>query len=290
MLKNRLSNSSLGLNNILDAPNKCIQSIWISCYFLAWSLCAYFLVKNLESYFEYEVVAQIEYSKESNFSFPAVTFCNKNPFLNMKTEVFSDKEFTEFKNELLSVYINQSNKFLDSKMTMESILSSAVSEIFKNISNIVDHPNETIISCKFNGQDCMKDISLNYNSSFHGICYSFNNINPRFSGNLSLKTTNSEGLFGGLNLELYVPNDESNLNYFPNDGIDLVVHEQVETVPFIHAKTVPTGMATNIVVNKIKNIKLNKPYNECDNYKTINDFDSIAFKKTFEKHHEYKQQ
>ena len=75
-VKNLFETSQLpGVANLIRSKNIFIKILWIICYIILFAWCGIFLYDTLTSYFEYEVVTNIDIIREEQAQFPTVSFC-----------------------------------------------------------------------------------------------------------------------------------------------------------------------------------------------------------------------
>lgn len=71
--------SLMGINRIIKTDYNCVRGIWIICLLILTSFCFFVLIKEIESYLNYEVIANIDIRRESSAQFPTITFCVFDP-------------------------------------------------------------------------------------------------------------------------------------------------------------------------------------------------------------------
>jgi hypothetical protein len=144
----------------------------------------------------------------------------------------------------------------------------------------------TITSCRFNGKECPKNSLTAFvdNLDTRSLCYRFNEY--RSENSPSVLSVDRPGKYFGLHIEMYLKVLEYTRFGIPNpvsDGVRVQVHDNhrnADTVDFID---ISTGTHTAISVNKLHEIKLPDPFNKCIQLDSVEDFDSLFYKSTFNK-------
>ena len=71
-------------------PNYKVQFIWLLILLGSTGATFYFISKSVIDYLKYEVVSQTTVKNEVPTQFPAVTFCDNNPFSTEEAQVFME--------------------------------------------------------------------------------------------------------------------------------------------------------------------------------------------------------
>ena len=71
-------------------PNYKVQFIWLLILIGSTGATFYFISKSLIDYLKYEVVSQTTVINEVPTQFPAVTFCDNNPFSTEEAQVYME--------------------------------------------------------------------------------------------------------------------------------------------------------------------------------------------------------
>lgn len=64
-----------GIPLLKISEKKYLKSLWLVCFFASFALCVFFLVNDIKSFFKYEIETVIEVSRDTNFKFPTISFC-----------------------------------------------------------------------------------------------------------------------------------------------------------------------------------------------------------------------
>ncbi|CAF2219431.1 unnamed protein product [Rotaria magnacalcarata] len=186
----------------------------------------YFVTRSIQNYFQYPTQTSVSVFVERSQVFPAVTFCNYSParfdrliepFLNYTNSInatnTSDTEtFTQEQAFLLRSYlqhqVNTRQSFAEYFFSLDTML----------------------IECFYNTKRCTRDDFINFISSTHGKCYTFN-AKSKSTNETSLRYTNDNGGSGKLILRLYA---QSHL-YVPHitdvdvsAGIVAMIHDNTQ--------------------------------------------------------------
>ena len=182
LLKEVLYNSTAqAVLKILFTRSKLIKSIWIICLALTLSTCAPLLIRNLMSYFSFEVITTSRTIFETPTLFPKVTICNRNLFTTKYAfELLSLSNYTDVVYKMYTNYFNESEK---NKLTHEF--------------------GDILLACSFNGQDCTHaDFVPEFFKDFN--CMSFNTGRNATHQNVPRRQSFRAGSNYGLKLTLYV--------------------------------------------------------------------------------------
>lgn len=189
--------------------------MWLLCFIGGLSYCAVTIVECFVSYFNYEVTVAITKINELPAAFPAVTFCNVNPFNAKYAHEFIKKNVPGADCfELLSGdKLNKSefNKCFSISESADIVFSKFLKQLRRVIAskNLSDSERmyygyqlgrDMLVSCSFNGKSCNEnDFTWSWNNNY-GNCYTFNKGND----SSELLKTSGKGDSYGLYLELVV--------------------------------------------------------------------------------------
>ena len=194
------STTSHGIPRIVSSSNKVSRVFWAICFLISVSYCIYQISQCLIAFLSYNVIVSIQKVKNSAALFPAVTFCNINPFdetsdnfsilLNNTDNgyCFSSNLNTSIINLMFDIFIDQLKRVYANDQTVKDRLSYG-----HDIKNM-------LISCNYNGITCSYADFTKYWHYQFGACYTFNSGSPNF-------TTFKAGMTGnqnGLKMELVV--------------------------------------------------------------------------------------
>ncbi|CAF4485928.1 unnamed protein product, partial [Rotaria magnacalcarata] len=221
-----LNTSTHGLPGIARSQSKHNCIFWTISFLIFTGIMTYFVTRSIQNYFQYPTQTSVSVFVERSQVFPAVTFCNYSParfdrliepFLNYTNSInatnTSDTEtFTQEQAFLLRSYlqhqVNTRQSFAEYFFSLDTML----------------------IECFYNTKRCTRDDFINFISSTHGKCYTFN-AKSKSTNETSLRYTNDNGGSGKLILRLYA---QSHL-YVPHitdvdvsAGIVAMIHDNTQ--------------------------------------------------------------
>jgi len=249
--------------------------IWIIFFVCSSTISLALVIKYVKDYLEYKVDVKVEIIYESPTKFPAVTFCNLNPFHKERAQ--NTLNFSHLFN-FSSILSNETSVSLISSQE-EMIRASTIINLSPIDRKYIGHQIEDmLISCFYNGISCSeKNFSISYNYYF-GNCFTFNGDFD------SIKQTSISGVQSGLQIEVLIGNLYTSELYNYKNGLHVIVHNQTMQ-PLIESEgiEVPSGRQTNIAIRRTFITKLGLPYNDCINNfnETKSDFNSSLYSTLF---------
>ena len=239
-----------GLAKIFAYDKGLVRFIWFLVLLASLGVTAWFMSWSILEYLQYGTVSKIEMIYERPTEFPAVTFCDFQPFttqngrdLVINFKASSRSETIRF---FLALMNASSPSFGDEKRKQLGL-------------------NKNQITCSFFNVDCTTDLHWIW-SSFYGNCFQFNvglNASNQF---ISQKMTNVEGVFNGLLIKI---NNFTNVNltkFGTTSGFGMKV--------FVHNRTTQprwSSEGVNVKPGEISMIGVKRtfvyneptPYTEC---------------------------
>ncbi|KAJ8798603.1 hypothetical protein J1605_016406 [Eschrichtius robustus] len=118
---------------------------------------------------------------------------------------------------------------------------------------------ELLVTCFFDGESCDARNFTRFHHPMYGNCYTFNN-----GQNETILSTSMGGSEYGLQVILYINEEEYNPFLVSSTGAKVIVHRQDE-YPFIEdvGTEIETAMATSIGMHLTESFKLSEPYSKC---------------------------
>ena len=178
------TSTAQALFKIVNSASKLIKTFWIICLVSACSLCAYFVIASLVTYFTYEVSLNTRTYFEVESLFPKITICNKNLFTTKYAfDLFKSLKLTD--PDSIALHINYN---------LNDTEKIKLHHSFEDI----------LFECSFNSQKCnSSDFIREYDKNL-GNCYTFNSGYNSTNDEVSLKKSIRAGVTYGLKLVLYV--------------------------------------------------------------------------------------
>lgn len=200
-----------GFENISSQRNAFVRAAWIIATLVSFGYMTASLVQYMQLYYHYNVVVKYENVIDAPASFPAVTFCNLNPF-----DLASDASTGKYISQVLKNHNLSAISILNGKQNSTQIADRASAILKSNvvadsrwlnaseIENLGYSLDQMLISCYFNGIECNASDFTWLRSYEYGNCYTFNGLRDS-TGNLrAIKKTSKPGPANGLRLELFI--------------------------------------------------------------------------------------
>lgn len=234
---------------------------------------------SLKEFFEYKVSVQVKWNEMALDYFPAVTFCNLNPFDSRKESV---KRFlsTQLESNNLNWSLVDSDEIpaiQQVNQALEVLKAAALSEFNSNSNRghgLGFDLDSMIISCFYNGLKCnLSDFTKSFSFEY-GNCYTFNK-------NTSKKTSKT-GYTGGLTMEIFTGVPNKNDLFIEKRGIQLIVHNSSrKPLAKYEGVMLPVGSASNVAVIRTFSYRKESPYSNCRiNSDQVLKSDSLLAEKT----------
>lgn len=137
--------------------NRCVRVLWFICFLISAAWMTYMIYLTMDNYLSWETVVKTEYILEIPTKFPAISFCNVNPFM------------TNYSDALVRSVMDASNLTKENyfdihfSFTLQSfryiiglnILSNHVPEQMKSMFGL--QLKDMLLDCNFNLQTCSVD-------------------------------------------------------------------------------------------------------------------------------------
>lgn len=258
---------------ISSSENRLLRFILTLCLLLVGGLTIHFISMNIIEFFSYPVTTKIRYQQKDSAEFPAVAFCNTNPY---QTDFAFDYiiEFIETFSNFTLEYKNQTNQ------TRQEFILNHIKEYDYYLKFRVYTSNESIkkklgmgidemlIDCTFNGDPCNSS-NFVWFYTFEFSCYEF--IAP---GEIYVNGEN-----GALKLDLFSGFEQLN----PTVGFRFLIYNRSDIKWFSLSESywINTDHETSIYFQRKFINKLPYPYSDCQidmKTATIDTFDSNLYR------------
>lgn len=219
--------------------------------------CTYQIILTVILYSEKKVSSNSEIFHQTSSEFPAVVFCNLNPYdgffaKSILLDIINKKNLNESQFEPID--------YVDT--LIDHIKAELHREYFTMLYDMGFWLSQMLISCRFQGNPCHETDFEYFHDYNYGNCFRFNNAT-------NIREVKSTGWRNGLRLELFA--GELDQQFFSiKSGMRIVVHNQ-SIVPFIDEEgiDVSVGFQTNIALKRTFINRLPAPYSNCvDDYST----------------------
>jgi len=228
-------------------PNYKVQFIWLLILLGSTGATFYFISKSVIDYLKYEVVSQTTVINEVPTQFPAVTFCDNNPFSTEEAQVFM-----EYVADLNGLSPLQSPAFL-SQLNAASSFTSDETRMKLGL-------QLSQITCFYLTNDCKSDLHW-YWSYTYGNCYTFNSGLNFSNQKIALKKSYRNGKDFGLSVTVNLI-DMNKYIGSKAKGLVVFVHNS-SFKPWSKEVFVKPGELTYIQVERTFVEKQPLPYSDC---------------------------
>lgn len=206
-----LDSTSHGIPHIAKSNNIAMRIIWTIFVLTSFSYCTFTIVQSFIEYYKYNVVLKISRIDDSPAVFPAITFCNLNPF----NEYYAtDYIINNTQDGACFLYDdgNSFNQCINSSDSSNMNFVNFIDKLKRHIANdktLTDFEHyyygfdlriDMLVSCMHNQALCYADNFTKYWDNQYGNCYSFNlgnNATPPIMSSVTGETN-------GLKMELSV--------------------------------------------------------------------------------------
>ncbi|RNA40663.1 acid-sensing ion channel 1-like isoform X1 [Brachionus plicatilis] len=267
------SSSIHGIPNAVRTKSLVIRIFWILVFFGFFAYSMLSVVKLIIKYLEYNVVVKMERAQPELLEFPAVTFCNINPY-----------DYTIEENyKIASDYLNES--FLSNDTNLKTCNRKTRNQLRYGISNLEGFELEKmLISCEYDRKPCNLQNIVSQDPDFFGNCFTFNFGKDADGKSIPIEEAKQPGLLNGLQIQLFIGPREYQPCWEEKYGAVVVVHNQTSLPLYLEEGIfVPTGFETNLVLKKNIINKLSTPNIKC--VKNVSDkaeVDTVYFRNTIE--------
>jgi len=182
---------------IFEYENSFVKLLWSFILLGSLSLTAWVLSNNVLAYLQYGVVSQIGVVYETPTEFPAVTFCDNNPFTtgnypdvgNLYANAVDD--YGQFGYIYLFQMAASNPSYGDVNRKLLGLNND-------NIENIFGRPLQPI-TCRYNNTDCSNELHWYWHYDY-GNCFQFNVGLNATNSSIDFKKSNREGADNGLQI------------------------------------------------------------------------------------------
>ncbi len=129
-----------GIPRVIKSNSLLSKLIWALCFIISAGYCFYIITTGIVDFLNYDTIVDIAYSSEIPSALPAITICNSNQFQTNSSFQFANQK-------------QYDNLETFEKNTILIIDMSELNDTFKQ--SFLHHLNETLISCRFNNENCL---------------------------------------------------------------------------------------------------------------------------------------
>ena len=270
-----LSTHVHGLPQIIRTKHVFIKALWILSFFSLATLCTVIIYKDVDEYFQRPILTEIREISETSTQFPAVTFCNKNPFLS-KDSIDLVKKYLKSANSLPSYFadsylyedIFSAKLLVQLEIELNNLTFS--DDVKKSLGRKLD---ETILDCSYNFEDCNQDDFTWHYSFEYGNCFTFNS---KENSSKSIKIANTTGFNNGLYLELFTGMKEA-FSVSKAYGALVFIHNQTRMFESSECLNLKPGSFFDVSIKKVFRKTEPIPYSQCHDFFDVYQFDKTYF-------------
>ena len=231
--------------------NNFVKLVWLVIFFGSLSLTAWVMSWSVSAYLQYGVVSQIGVVFETPTEFPAVTFCDSNPFTRtVKLPVWKNNMLSSRDNNLISGRMYASDPSYGDKNRQKLGLNKS------------QLTTGTYAYCLYNNIDCKKDLHWYWDYDY-GNCFQFNVGLNSSNQPIALKQSSSQDPELGLRIGLFPLVNE---NVYTSDlpgGIVVFVHNASMRPLKSDGIFIKMGEKSLISVKRTFIDNVNSPYTDC---------------------------
>ena len=242
-----ISTTAHGIPKIISSKLFFLRIIWSIFLLISVSVCCFMVFKSVNNYCDYEVVTKTTLTNQLPSEFPAITICNRSPFVTNESKSFYEKD-----HEILTKQLGEN--------THTYKLFEPFNLSIENQKKLGLELKELINDCHFNNEACnyTNDFVWFYDF-FFGNCFTFNSGKDANGVLIGQKNIFNIGKDFGLKLKVFT----GNYIYPEHTGLRIVIHNSSINPSTFEGIMVPTGFETNIAVNRLYYFKQPNPYSKC---------------------------
>ena len=237
------STTTHGLSRIYSASNIYIRCFWLVIFLVVFGLLVRAITMLVLKTTEYNVVTNVQTKFYPGLQFPAITFCNGNPFRESEIK----KIYPQNKSKSGSKEFNEEMQIILGQLNDSSL-------------NKIGHPREIFLmkgmdGCFFQNENCnlTKDF-LRLTSPTTGNCFSYKSENR-----IQRRAFSGAGLFATLNINQF-DYAKDFPSWIASAGAKVMVHHSDEIFPETRAIHLVPGTLTDIKIEKKVIKRLKAPY------------------------------
>ena len=250
---------------IFEYENYFVKLLWLIVLLGSLGITAWILSWSVLAYLQYGVVSQIGVVYENPTEFPAVTFCDNNPFTTEYSNFIDGIDQAgypmngnipyNFRPTILGKMTASNPSYGDEK---RKLLGLTKSQIF-----LTGSQGDVFPYCFYNNQDCSDDLHWHWHYDY-GNCFQFNvGLNSRDLP-IALKKSNMEGAEAGFQIFVIPLTNNRQPGYRLNpSGMVVFVHNASLRPLKSDQVFIEPGKNTQISVKRTFVSNVNSPYTKC---------------------------
>lgn len=221
-----------GLPNLIKNEKTTLKIMWTLFILLSTGLCSYLIIKNVTSYFTFDVVTKIRELNEFPSTFPTISICNANYFttdyaVEFLKEVGVEQNLPDIFNDTVveELTANGSLTSTGSLYYLNGIASTyKLNETAKKALGY--DLNEFVLSCQFVYTNCNLSHFVWFVHQIYGNCFKFNSGFDAEGNSIPLLTVSRSNNFESLDLNLFsgIPKKLEPISALGNRGMVVLIH------------------------------------------------------------------
>lgn len=261
---------------VFEYTNPFAKLAWLGFLLGALAFTGWVMIMGVMDFLQWPVQSQIGVYFENPTEFPAVTFCDVNPFTSAESQVVYDNITTQYQNtrtksnDTISILTNPD---------LYSMAAFTYSEDYKkklglNINHLKDNQSGTFAFCKYNNTDCVNDLHWYWDYEY-GNCFQFNSGRNYSNAEADLKQTTRPGKSFGLQISafplLFGKQGNQNSNMYAA-GFVVFIHNATLRPLKSEGVFVERGKETFISVKRTFINNYYYPYTQCQDLTSYSSF------------------
>jgi hypothetical protein len=261
---------------VFEYKNPFAKLAWLVFLFGALAFTGWVMSTGVLDFLQWPVQSQIGVYFENPTEFPAVTFCDVNPFTTKESHTVYNNITTHYKSKRTKT--NDTISLLENP-DLYSMAAFTYSDDYKkklglNINHLKDNHSGTFAFCKYNNTDCVNDLHWYWDYEY-GNCFQFNSGRNYSNAAVDLKQTNRPGKTSGLQISAFpiLFGDQGNVNTnLYAAGFVVFVHNASLRPLKSEGVFVERGKETFISVKRTFITNAYSPYTSCQDLSSYSSF------------------
>jgi hypothetical protein len=283
--------------NIATSDRTSVKVIWAICLIFSTGYCSYNLIKQVITYYSYEVETVVKIERDPNdfYKFPTISFCRMQP-CGFEPE---NEQFKLYLDMFIQSSFNSTGALTQAELeqrisglSVKDLFNGARDSFLKNHSQEdlarVFSSNKTsikanMISCQYSSEFCYENDFEFFQLNEYTKCYRFNAGKYYNGSSADIKQARRYGKNYGLQLELYVGLPAKCRSPFSKTaGMFMFVHNNsIRVTDDAFAVELKPGTETNVAIDRTFLKKLASPYSDCVELDASSSAKTEEVKRTF---------
>jgi hypothetical protein len=263
---------------VFEYKNPFAKLAWLVFLFGALAFTGWVMSTGVLDFLQWPVQSQIGVYFENPTEFPAVTFCDVNPFTTKESQTVY-KNFTDQYGKTLTktnetISVLKSPGFDILLMAASSYSDDYKKKLGLDITKLKDNHSSTFAFCKYNNTECVNDLHWYWDYEY-GNCFQFNSGLNHSNAAVDLKQTKRPGKTFGLQISafpiLFGEQGNPNADLYAA-GFVVFVHNASLRPLRSEGVFVERGKETSISVKRTFISNAYSPYTSCQDLSSYSSF------------------